>query len=154
MPTLMFLRRFAELDVNRDGVISLEEFSSLANVPKAEIATEIFHFLDEDDSKGLDFREFVKGLAFLSKKFSPQESVELALRVCGLEDKERLAAHELNQLFTPRGPRRLRDETLTTIIGTLDPDGRGSIRKADFVAYACQHSEIGVLFRYRQKRDG
>jgi len=78
------LKRFEELDKDNSGSISCKEFSEavhggLLGADRDSISIEhLFSFFDTDGNGSISYREFVQGLALISKKCSSHSLVKLA----------------------------------------------------------------------------
>eukprot|EP01116_Phalansterium_solitarium_P008168 TRINITY_DN2157_c0_g1_i2.p1 TRINITY_DN2157_c0_g1~~TRINITY_DN2157_c0_g1_i2.p1 ORF type:complete len:512 (-),score=222.57 TRINITY_DN2157_c0_g1_i2:124-1659(-) len=149
------LRKFAEIDVNKDGSIDYDEFVSVLGVigiTGSPFTKQIFQMLDSDQSGTLDFNEFVCGLVQYSKSYSAVESVELALQVFGLGDKQRLGRDDLTVLF--QRFQEVHAETVEQVMHDIDADASGSISRDEFVSYASGRADISYMFRQFERREG
>ena len=61
--------------------MSLKDFSRYLNLPPTDSVVEVFNLYDRDKDGYIEFREFLIGLALLSRPVNTEENLELAFNV-------------------------------------------------------------------------
>ena len=70
LPTLKrYQKTFSEMDVDKSGNVTLEEFLGVYNAPEDQVPelVSLFHMLDDDENGVINFQEYLLGLALLAE---------------------------------------------------------------------------------------
>eukprot|EP00760_Papus_ankaliazontas_P039908 PhM_4_TR9806/c0_g1_i2/m.46632/K13510/LPCAT1_2; lysophosphatidylcholine acyltransferase / lyso-PAF acetyltransferase len=160
-----FLQRFAMLDKNHDGVITLDEFHQLLAAsmdPGMKILAEdsatveaIFDLLDTDRDKEMSVRDFFMGMALLNVRAeATPEEMESNLTVAfGLLDADAdgfITPDELraavNLVISPdsEAADRRQDRLVDMIMSGCDANADGKLDLEEFIQYAVKNPELVI----------
>jgi len=130
-----FREAFKIFDKDGGGTISIGEIRSIMDgrgerLSDKELAN-LMEAIDEDRSGEIDFNEFVKMMAVVNVKLSPQEELEAAFRDFDLKRNGKVGKDELAQVMRELG-QNLAPQELLDIISFNDSDRDGFLTFADF----------------------
>jgi len=103
----IMLPRFKALDVNKDGSLSVDEFSSspaLAKFPES-LRKKLFELLDVNEDGRIDFREFILGFAAASGRVPSKETADLAFDVYDTDHDGVISKQELLDTIISLSPK-------------------------------------------------
>jgi len=133
------LERFALLDSDKDGKISLQDFALHYKLPNATPVKEIFSIFDREATGAIDFRQYLVGSACLARVAAKKEVVESALKVLQEYSKP-------NQNFVPDG--KVKD-IVGSILQTIDDRNYDNhnvrSRNEEFQEFLSCHHELTTL---------
>jgi lysophosphatidylcholine acyltransferase / lyso-PAF acetyltransferase len=93
------LKRFAEMDVDRNGLVNLEEFLEFYGVKDSAVTANLFHLLDEDEDGYVSFREYMIGMGLTNSAISPDALIRLAFRMFDLDHDNHIDVADLRSVF-------------------------------------------------------
>jgi Ca2+-binding EF-hand superfamily protein len=146
-------RVFQRADINGDGTLSLAEFKSAIqcmqlNVKDSELRM-LFQYFDSDDSKTINFEEFVKGLR---DELGPTR-LKVVLKAFKKLDVERSGTVDIGQLAREYNPSQHPDvllgkmtakQAMGVFLDTFDAGGEvgGRVTEKEFLNY---YTNIGAI---------
>ncbi|KAJ8302798.1 hypothetical protein KUTeg_019194 [Tegillarca granosa] len=93
------LQKFSKIAKNKEGNITLEEFSKYLCLPKSESMLKVFELYDRNESGKIDFREYVIGLSLISSPVNTDETIRLAFELFDSEGKGYIGRKDLCQIL-------------------------------------------------------
>ena len=128
---------FLEIDANKDGTISMDEFKKClieANVQsKIDISEkeieDIFKSIDTNNSKRIEYTEFIS--AMLDESFYCQE--EKLMEIFRMLDKDNSGKISKTEIKNVLNKEKIREEDLNYFIKKFDLDNDGTIDYYEFV---------------------
>jgi len=137
-------KNFYDLDINKDGTISLEELKqSFLNINKVRTnnkislkeINDIFKSIDLDNSKRIEYTEFIS--AMMEQNLYCEE--EKLINTFKLLDKDGSGKISKDEIKKALGDKKLRDIEIKNFINKFDLDGNGEIDYYEFVS--CMNSD-------------
>ena len=137
-------KNFYDLDINKDGTISLEELKqSFLNINKVRTnnkislkeINDIFKSIDLDNSKRIEYTEFIS--AMMEQNLYCEE--EKLINTFKLLDKDGSGKISKDEIKKALGDKKLRDIEIKNFITKFDLDGNGEIDYYEFVS--CMNSD-------------
>eukprot|EP00850_Spirogloea_muscicola_P023341 SM000349S12881 [mRNA] locus=s349:77780:80799:- [translate_table: standard] len=139
-----YLKKFNAMDVTRSGQLTLDEFLKALEVPDTPATRKAFYLFDSSEKGYINFREFVAGLAFISKHTKFKESIEAAFCLCDADNDGVLSHAEAEASLRILFP-SIQDSQVRNIYEALDLDKNGSISWTDFSEFLQRNPEYLAL---------
>jgi len=132
-------KRFKKLDLDQDGLISTEELLSLPELKENPLIKRVVAIFDKDDSGGIDFKEFVQGLAMFVANTSERDAkLKFLFSVYDLDGDGLIGNGELYTVLKMMVGNNLKDHQLQQMVDKtirrLDKDQDGKINFEEFSA--------------------
>ncbi|CAM9633787.1 unnamed protein product [Phaeothamnion confervicola] len=107
-----------------------------------------FELFDQKGEGKVDFREFLTGLSVLNGmgKDGRRDAMKFALAVLDKQDRGQFTREELQALVLRLFP-TMPEEQMKAMLDAADPDGRGIIRRDEFLRFAEQNQDVLGLYQ-------
>lgn len=131
-------KRFQKLDLDRSGSISVGEFLSVPELKENPLVKRVVDVFDSDESGGVDFKEFVLGLAqFAVPGYDGKSKLEFIFRIYDMDRDGYISNDELFKVLQMMVGKNLTDCQLQQIVDKticyLDKDSDGKISFEEFL---------------------
>ncbi|XP_068722822.1 lysophosphatidylcholine acyltransferase 2-like isoform X2 [Montipora capricornis] len=130
------LERFAAMDSDQDGQISVEDFALFYNLPISKPVKEIFKIMDRHNKGFIDFRQYIVGTACLARIAAKKEVAESALKEYSKPKKRVVVDSNFKDI-------------LESILQTIDNTDYGNhnvrSRNEEFREFLSRHHELTTL---------
>eukprot|EP00246_Nothoceros_aenigmaticus_P004252 TRINITY_DN15706_c0_g1_i1.p1 TRINITY_DN15706_c0_g1~~TRINITY_DN15706_c0_g1_i1.p1 ORF type:complete len:511 (-),score=73.70 TRINITY_DN15706_c0_g1_i1:249-1781(-) len=139
-----YLEKFSDMDVTHSGLLTVEEFLEALDLPLTPFTMRAFHLFDTSEKGYINFREFVAGLAFISKHTSFAQAMMAAFHACDVDGSGHLSKSEVErsiQSIFPHFP----PEKIDNLFQTLDMDQNGLIDWQEFRQFLQRNPEYLVV---------
>lgn len=137
------LDTFIRIDTERSGRISYEQFAATFGVTDSPELRRLFESLDVNHSGGLEFREYLLGLAMLHEHPDTKRVIKLAFNTFNANGDGRLSQSELLALLSRSGHSEL---DVAKAFEEADRDGDGKLSYDEFCVWAEKHPDIFKVF--------
>jgi len=132
-------KRFRKLDLDQDGLISTDELLSLPELKENPLIKRVVAIFDKDSSGGIDFKEFVNGLAmFVASNSDREQKLQFLFSVYDLDGDGLIGNAELYTVLKMMVGNNLKDHQLQQMVDktirALDRDQDGKINFEEFSA--------------------
>ncbi|KAM4583633.1 calcineurin subunit B type 1b [Odontesthes bonariensis] len=131
-------KRFQELDLDKSGSLSVEEFMALPELQKNPLMQRVIDVFDTDGNGVVDFMEFMEGVSRFSVKGDKQQKLHFAFRIYDMDKDGYISNGELFQVLKMMVGTNLKDTQLQQIVDKTiidaDKDGDGRICFEEFCA--------------------
>ncbi|CAM6038395.1 unnamed protein product [Sphagnum compactum] len=144
-----YLTKFSDMDHLHSGVITMQDFLKALDLPHTQDTEQVFHLFDKNGDGQINFREFLAGLAFVSKHTSFAQTIKAAFKACdsngdGVLSRDEVA-RSLHNLFP-----ELPEPKISHLFDTLDLDHNGSISWEEFSNFLQRNPEyLAVIMAAR-----
>lgn len=133
------LKRFAVLDSDKDGRISLKDFALHYKLPVSSPVKELFSIFDRENQGVVDFREYLIGSVCLARLAAKKEVADSALKVLQEYSKP-------NESFIcGRNQEDILKSILKIIDDTYSDNHNVRSRNEEFQDFLSSHDELTVL---------
>ncbi len=160
-PTLMddktlasCVKSFAAMDVNGDGILTLDEFRSGLGMlgMDPEFATILFNSFDRNSDGRINQREFCASMAVMMHPTDMVQQVTLAFDAYDTNKDGKLDLSEMTRVITAifstmekmgiRDERSDPEDTANDLFSVMDAEGKGFVTKADYIEVARTQPEL------------
>ena len=133
--------------------MTLQEFSALIKLPMSEEVEQLFGLMDTNDDGQVSFKEYVIGLATLSKNPALNDVViRYAFQIFDIDGNGTVDASEFGIIMKSRFP-GIDEGTISGMWKDIDKENKGSITYDQFSEYAKKHPQyIKVAEKLIQKK--
>lgn len=133
-----------------DGMIDVHEFQAALGLSSSGFAQRIFAAFDEDNSKEIDFVEFVKGLSALSPRASLHEKASFCFNVYDIDKNGFIDRDELREVLSfslgenssIHLPAAQLEKVIDATFKKMDSNGDGQISIEEFETEASKNPAI------------
>ena len=138
------LDAFAAIDTDHSGRISYDEFRAAFGVADSPELLRLFMLLDTDQSGGLEFRQYLLGLALLNENDSGRRGViKLAFKAFDADDDGLLSEPELFGFLARSGHS---DVDVARAFAEADKNRDGKLSFEEFLSYVESHEDVLEVF--------
>jgi lysophosphatidylcholine acyltransferase/lyso-PAF acetyltransferase len=135
-----YLAKFSAINVSHSGYVTLDEFLAALDLPKTPITQQVFHLFDKQGHGSINFREFLAGLAFLSKHTSFATTMKAAFEACDVNGDGTLSRDEVESSLLNIFP-ELAPVTVLKLFDALDINHDGNISWEEFSSFLTENPE-------------
>ena len=79
-------KRFQKLDLDNNGLLSVDEFMSLPGLQQNPLAQRVIEILDEDKNGEVDFKEFIQGVSSFSVRGDKTSKLRFAFKIYDIDN--------------------------------------------------------------------
>lgn len=126
-----YLTKFTAMDVSHSGYLRIEQFLAALDLPQTPSTQEVFQLFDKSEKGFINFREFVAGMAFLSKQTSFSTMIESAFHACDVDHDGLLSKAEVEERLKQMFP-NIQNSKVMKLFESLDLDHNGVISWEEF----------------------
>lgn len=135
-----YLKKFSAMDVSHSGYLRIDQFLAALNLPLTPCTQEVFQLFDRSDKGFINFREFVAGMAFLSKKTSFSTTIEAAFHACDMDHDGLLSRSEVERSLKSTFP-NMQKSDIVKLFDSLDLNHDGVISWEEFSGFLQRNPE-------------
>eukprot|EP01090_Pellita_catalonica_P007191 TRINITY_DN17800_c0_g1_i1.p1 TRINITY_DN17800_c0_g1~~TRINITY_DN17800_c0_g1_i1.p1 ORF type:complete len:566 (+),score=64.74 TRINITY_DN17800_c0_g1_i1:91-1698(+) len=145
------LKKFSQMDKDRDGELNMEEFAEALNLPVSQYIQHLFNMMDTDDSGTISWREYVSGALFLSKELANEERIRLTFELFDKGKSGNIKFNEFVMLMHQIYP-GTDSKMAEGLFRKADVNDDGVIDYDDFVAFLKSNPEyLSIINDYTEK---
>lgn len=139
-----YLRRFKSLDITGTGQVSYNEFLEAMDLPDTSFAKEVFNIFDTKDRGVINFREFVAGLAFISRHPQFHDKVKEVFEALDTDGDGRLSAEDAKSSLANLFP-SLTEQQRQRLFNALGLDKKEFLSWEEFEGFLKEEPEYLAL---------
>jgi len=141
------LRQFGmDEKVKKTGRMNVTQFAKAMKVPLTEPMMELFSLIDTDDDGTIDFKAFLVGITFMSRKTSVEDGCEFLFQALDADNTGKIDIDSLTSIFK-KVFRKADRKSAERIMRAADPKGTGYVDKDAFVAFIKKNPEYLLIGR-------
>ena len=129
-------KRFQKLDLDNNGLLSVDEFMSLPGLQQNPLAQRVIEILDEDKNGDVDFKEFIQGVSSFSVRGDKSSKLRFAFKIYDIDNDGYISNGELFQVLKLMSGSNLKNTQLQQIVDKTillaDKDADGKISFEEF----------------------
>jgi Ca2+-binding EF-hand superfamily protein len=150
-----YLRKFAKMDMNKDGHLTYEEFKRGFEIQSDDVASGLFTLMDTNESGTINFKEFLVGVAVLNgrkmKKGDDdgtgfENAVGFAFEVFDSDRSGMISLRKLTNLMRKAFPGLTSQQIAKQQIGIKTND-KGQVTKSEFIRFCIRLHKHKDAFR-------
>eukprot|EP00271_Cylindrocystis_brebissonii_P020712 TRINITY_DN6986_c0_g1_i2.p1 TRINITY_DN6986_c0_g1~~TRINITY_DN6986_c0_g1_i2.p1 ORF type:complete len:505 (-),score=94.31 TRINITY_DN6986_c0_g1_i2:775-2289(-) len=126
-----WLKKFTTMNPSSSGTVCLEDFVDTLGLPDTENTRNVFAVLDVAEQGEVEFREFVAGLAFLSRHEKFPKCVAAAFQVADRDRDGRVSPQDAHTSFKQLFP-EIADSQIRKLFQAMDLNKDGSVSREEF----------------------
>lgn len=126
-----YLAKFSAMDTTHSGFLHIDDFVKALNLPLTPSIRRAFELFDSSGRGYINFREFVAGLAFISKGTGFSSTMEAAFNACDLDKDGYLSREEIERALLNTFPNLQRDQ-VESLVEKLNMNEVGALSWEDF----------------------
>jgi Ca2+-binding EF-hand superfamily protein len=143
----LLLKRFMEIDKDKDGVISKDEMLQLFHLQTSSdnYKNRLFSFFDDEDDGNMTFREFLQAVAVVSDAGATDDKATMAFVLADKGCKGGVSADDVRKIGEDAKKMGVLKEAVAVdekALAKFDKGGKGMLDLDEWKAFCAEHDEV------------